>query len=209
MVGANEWSTHHEKGVQRSLLVSEIQHLDRMHEVECGLGYGQSLHRSPENVADLHIPIVFRPAAFLTSTGGSQEGRIPFFQWAVRYSPPRQFASGRYIPFLKFLRTARRTIIRRIDAKSGELLYKHVIVDELDRYANLLPSLADIRNRLGDRPIFSFCGLYSLMKIIHGSGESAQIDLEGNSKRCFRSQSSLMPIIATFAMHALLERLSR
>ena len=64
-----------------------------------------------EHVADVHIPIVFPPAWFLTSICGfiRREG-FRFSTGNCVTSQPRHFACNRRNPYLRFPQTVRRTI---------------------------------------------------------------------------------------------------
>src|SRR5215471_15781582 len=77
-----------------------------------GFGYGPDARTVPDdNVADLHIPILFSPSLVPHVYKWFHEaGRIPFSTGNCVPSVRRQFGCNRSIPFLRFPRTAQRTI---------------------------------------------------------------------------------------------------
>ena len=77
-----------------------------------GFGYGPDARTVPtDDVADLHIPILFPPGLVPhVYKWFHEEGRIPFFNGQYVPSLPRQFGCNWSIRFPRFPRTARRTI---------------------------------------------------------------------------------------------------
>jgi len=186
--------------------------------LSAGLGYGpDACTVPPENVADLHIPIVFPPSRVPhVYRWFHKEGRIPFFNGQLRYLAAETVRQRPVHPVPEIPENGpKNDQFGELMLKSGELLYKkHVIVeDELDRYANLAAEfLPTFEIDSATDPIFSFLRFYiCLMKIIPRiPANLLKFDLEAEFQKVFPFPIfTYAEFIATFAMHALLERLSQ
>jgi len=177
----------------------------------------QMLAPFPRNVADLHIPIVFPPSRVPhVYRWFHKEGRIPFFNGQLRYLAAETVRQRPVHPVPEIPENGpKNDQFGELMLKSGELLYKkHVIVeDELDRYANLAAEfLPTFEIDSATDPIFSFLRFYiCLMKIIPRiPANLLKFDLEAEFQKVFPFPIfTYAEFIATFAMHALLERLSQ
>jgi hypothetical protein len=180
-----------------------------------GFGYGPDACTVPDDhVANLHIPIVF-PAALVPRVNlwVHQKERIPFFNGQLRYlaaetvrlQPPQPVPE---IP----ANGPQNDQYGELMLKSGELLYKkHVILqDELDIYANLAAEFSPTYEITSPTdPMFSFLRFYIwLTKIIPRiSGNLLKFDHEAEFQSLFPFPIiTYAEFIATFAMHAVLER---
>jgi hypothetical protein len=180
-----------------------------------GFGYGPDACSVPEDqIANLHIPIVF-PAALVPRVNlwVHQKDRIPFFNGQLRYLAAEtvRLQSPHPVPEIPE-NGPQNDQYGELMLKSGELLYKkHVILqDELDIYANLAAEFSPTYEiTSATDPMFSFLRFYIwLTKIVPRiSGNLLKFDLEAEFQKLFPFPIiTYAEFIATFAMHAVLER---
>jgi hypothetical protein len=179
------------------------------------LGYGPSACTvPPDDVADLHIPIVFPqhlvPLVYLWF---HRQGRIPFFNGQLRYLAAETIRLQPVNPVPEIPQNGpENDEFGELMLKSGELLYKkHVIVhDELEGYANIAAEfLPTYEIASATEPAFSFLRFYIwLTKIIPRIPASLlKFDIETEFKKVFSFPIvTYAEFISAFAMHALTER---
>lgn len=180
-----------------------------------GFGYGpDACTFPPDNVADIHIPIVF-PSTLVPHVNWwvHHEGRLPFFNGQLRYLAAEtvRLHSQHLIPEIPE-NGPQNNEFGELMLKSGELLYKrHVIVEEeLDGYANIAAEfLPTYEITSPTDPIFSFLRFYIwLTKIIPRiPAKLLKFDVEAEFQRLFPFPIiTYAEFLATFALHALRER---
>lgn len=180
-----------------------------------GFGYGpDACTVPPDPVVDLHIPIVF-PAALVPHVNWwvHQEGRLPFFNGQLRYLAAETVRLQPEHPVSEIPENGPQNHqFGELMLKSGELLYKkHVTVeDELDGYANIAAEfLPSYEITSPTDPILSFLRFYIwLTKIIPRiPTHLLKFDLEAEFQKMFPFPViTYAEFIATFALHAILER---
>ena len=131
-----------------------------------GFGYGPDARTVPtDNVADLHIPILFPPGLVpRVYKWFHEEGRIPFFNGQLRSLAAETVRLQLVDPVPEIPENGpENDQFGELILKSGELLYKkHVIVeDELDGYANIAAEfLPTYEIASATEPLFSFVRFY-------------------------------------------------
>ena len=180
-----------------------------------GFGYGPDARTiPPDNVADLHIPIVFPPALVPhVKRWVHQMGRLPFFNGQLRFLAAATVRLQPEHPVPEIPENGpRNNQYGELMLKSGELLYKkHVVVeDELDGYANIAAEfLPTYEITSPSDPMFSFLRFYIwLTKIIPRIPENLlKFDLETEFQKLFPFPiMTYAEFIAAFAMHAVQTR---
>jgi len=180
-----------------------------------GLGYGpDACTVPPDNVADLHIPIVFPPSLVPhVYKWFHEEGRIPFFNGQLRSLAAETVRLQLVDPVPEIPENGpENDQFGELMLKSGELLYKkHVVVEnELDGYANLAAEfLPTYEIASATDPLFCFLRFYIwLKKIIPRIPTNLlKFDLEAEFQKVFPFPIiTYAEFIATFALHALQER---
>jgi hypothetical protein len=183
-----------------------------------GFGYGPDACTVPsDNVADLHIPIVFPPnLAPQVARWFHQQGRIPFFNGQLRFLAAETVRLQPPHPAPEIPENGpQNDRFGELMLKSGELMYrKHVVVaDELDGYANIAAEFLPAYEIASPTdPIFSFLRFYIwLTKIIPRIPATLlKFDLEAEFQNLFPFPVvTYAEFIAAFAMHAFQERLSQ
>jgi hypothetical protein len=179
-----------------------------------GFKYGPGACTVPtDQVAAIHIPIVFPPNLVPRVVYCVSQGRVPFFNGQLRYlaaemirlkpepSVPEDPSQG-----------PENDQFGELMLKSGELLYKkHIVVDdELDGYANVAAEfLPTYEITSPTDPLLSFLRFYIwLTKIIPRiDSKLLKFDLEVEFQKLFPFPiMTYAEFIAAFAMHALQER---
>jgi len=180
-----------------------------------GLGYGpDACTVPPDNVADLHIPIVFPPSLVpRVNRWFHQEGRVPFFNGQLRYLAAETIRLQPLHPVPEIPENGpENDQFGELLLKSGELLdKKHTFVEGgLDGYANIAAEfLPTYEIASATDPLFGFLRFYIwLMKIIPRIPTNLlKFDLEAEFQKVFPfSVVTYAEFIATFALHALQER---
>ncbi|MGB2623712.1 MAG: hypothetical protein WBL56_02480 [Candidatus Acidiferrum sp.] len=180
-----------------------------------GFGYGPDARTiPPDNVADLHIPIVFPPALVPhVKRWVHQMGRLPFFNGQLRFLAAATVRLQPEHPVPEIPENGpRNDKYGELMLKSGELLYKkHVVVEgELDGYANIAAEfLPTYEITSPTDPMFSFLRFYIwLTKIIPRIPENLlKFDLETEFQKLFPFPiMTYAEFIAAFAMHAVQTR---
>ncbi|MGB7469157.1 MAG: hypothetical protein WBW58_07280 [Candidatus Acidiferrum sp.] len=180
-----------------------------------GFGYGPDARTiPPDNVADLHIPIVFPPALVPhVKRWVHQMGRLPFFNGQLRFLAAANVRLQPEHPVPEIPENGpRNDKYGELMLKSGELLYKkHVVVEgELDGYANIAAEfLPTYEITSPTDPMFSFLRFYIwLTKIIPRIPENLlKFDLETEFQKLFPFPiMTYAEFIAAFAMHAVQTR---
>jgi hypothetical protein len=180
-----------------------------------GLGYGpDACTVPPDNVADLHIPIVFPPSLVpRVNRWFHQEGRVPFFNGQLRYLAAETIRLQPLHPVPEIPENGpENDQFGELLLKSGELLdKKHTVVEGgLDGYANIAAEfLPTYEIASATDPLFGFLRFYIwLMKIIPRIPTNLlKFDLEAEFQKVFPfSVVTYAEFIATFALHALQER---
>ena len=180
-----------------------------------GFGYGpDACTVPPDNVADLHIPIVFPPGLVPhVNAWFHQEGRIPFFNGQLRYLAAETVRMQTEHPVPETPENGpENDQFGELMLKAGELLYKKrvVVLDELDGYANMAAEfLPTYEIASATDPLFSFLRFYIwLTKIIPRIPTNLlKFDLEAEFQKVFPFPIiTYAEFIATFALHALQER---
>ena len=180
-----------------------------------GFSYGPDACTVPaDDVADLHIPILFPPSLVPhVKWQFHQDGRIPFFNGQLRYLAAETIRLQPVHPVPEIPENGpENEQFGELLLKSGELLYKkHIVVDdELDGYANIAAEfLPTYEIASATDPLFSFLRFYIwLTKIIPRIPTNLlKFDLETEFQKVFPfPMVTYAEFIATFAMHALQER---
>ena len=180
-----------------------------------GFGYGPDARTVPtDNVADLHIPILFPPSLVPHVCKWFHEGgRIPFFNGQLRSLSAEAVRLQPVDPVPEIPENGpENEQLGELILKSGELLYKkHVIVkDELDGYANIAAEfLPTYEIASATEPLFSFVRFYIwLTKIIPRIPTNLlKFDLEAEFQKVFPFPIiTYAEFIVAFALHALQER---
>jgi hypothetical protein len=177
-------------------------------------GYGPDACTVPsDHLVDLHIPIVFPSALVPHVHRWFHKGRIPFFNGQLRYLAADTIRLQPLHPVPEIPENGpTNDQYGELMLKSAELLYKkHVTVeDKLDGYANIAAEfLPPYEIASPTDPIFSFLRFYIwITKIIPRIPENLRkFDLEAEFQKVFPFPIvTYAEFIATFAMHALLER---
>jgi hypothetical protein len=180
-----------------------------------GFGYGPNACTVPsDDLVDLLVPVVFPPALVPRVNRWVQHGgRILFFNGQLRYLAAETVRLRPPHPVPEIPDNGpQNDQCGELMLKSGELLYKkHVTVqDQLDSYANLAADFAptyEITSQVD--PIFSFLRFYIwLTKIIPRIRVNLlKFDLEAEFQKLFPFPIiTYAEFIASFAMHAVLER---
>lgn len=180
-----------------------------------GFGYGpDACTVPPDQVVDLHIPIVFPPVLVPhVNWWVHQEGRLPFFNGQLRYLAAETVRLQPEHPVPEIPEKGPQNYrFGELMLQSGELLYKkHVIVEnELDGYANIAAEfLPSYEITSPTDPIFSFLRFYIwLTKILPRlPAHLLKFDLEAEFQKLFPFPIiTYAEFIATFALHAVRER---
>jgi hypothetical protein len=180
-----------------------------------GFGYGPDARTVPsDNVAGLHIPILFPPGLVpQVNTWFHKEGRIPFFNGQLRSLAAETVRLQPVDPVPEIPANGpENDQFGELMLKAGELLYKkHVIVEnELDGYANIAAEfLPTYEIASATDPLFSFVRFYLwLTKIIPRIPTNLlRFDLEVEFQKVFPFPIiTYAEFIAAFALHALQER---
>jgi hypothetical protein len=180
-----------------------------------GFGYGPDARAVPtDEVADLHIPILFSPSlAPHVYKWFHEQGRIPFFNGQLRSLAAEAVRLQPVDPVPEIPENGpENEQFGELILKSGELLYKkHVIVeDELDGYANIAAEfLPTYEIASATEALFSFVRFYIwLTKIIPRIPTNLlKFDLEAQFQKVFPFPIiTYAEFIAAFALHALQER---
>jgi len=180
-----------------------------------GFNYGPDARTVPsDEVADLHIPIVFRwPLVPPVRYWFHIEGRLPFFNGQLRYLAAETVRLQPDHPMPEDPANGpENNQFGELMLKSGELLYKkHVVVkDQLDGYANIAAEfLPTYEITSPTDPLFSFLRFYIwLTKIIPRIPQNLlKFEPEAEFRKLFPfSIITYAEFIATFALHALRER---
>lgn len=180
-----------------------------------GFGYGPDARTVPaDHVADVHISILFPPSlAHHVDLCFHLKGRIPFFNAQLRYLAAETVRLQPVHPVPENPENGPQNHqFGELLLKSGELLYKkHVIVeDEVDGFANIAAEfLPTYEMASATEPMFNFLRFYIwLTQIIPRIPSNLlKFDLEEEFQKVFPFQIvTYAEFIATFAMHALLER---
>jgi hypothetical protein len=180
-----------------------------------GFGYGpEACTVPPDHLVDLHVPIVF-PSGLVPRVNWwvHQKGRLPFFNGQLRYLAAETVRLRPQHPLPEIPdKGPQNDQYGELMLKSGELLYKkHVIVQgEPDGYANIAAEfLPSYEITSPTDPIFSFLRFYIwLTKIIPRIPVNLlKFDLETEFQKLFPFPIiTYAEFIASFAMHAVLER---
>ena len=180
-----------------------------------GFGYGPDACTVPsDDVADLHIPILFAPGLVPhVYKWFHEEGRIPFFNGQLRSLAAETVRLQLVDPVPEIPENGpENDQFGELILKSGELLYKkHVIIeDELDGYANIAAEfLPNYEIASATEPLFSFVRFYIwLTKIIPRIPTNLlKFNLEAEFQKVFPFPIiTYAEFIAAFALHALQER---
>lgn len=180
-----------------------------------GFGYGpDACTVPPDNVADVHIPIVFPPSLVPDVYRWFHAlDRIPFFSGQLRFLAAETIRLQPADPVPEIPENGpENDEFGELVLKSGELLYKkHIAVEnELDRYANIAAEfLPSYEMGSPTDAIFSFLRFYIwLTKIIPRIPTNLlKFDLEGEFQKLFPFPIiTYAEFIAAFALHALQER---
>ena len=180
-----------------------------------GFGYGPDACTVPsDDIADLHIPIVFPPVLVPHVTRWvHDQGRLPFSNGQLRYLAAEAVRLLPQHPAHEIPENGpQNNQFGELMLKSGELLYKkHVVVEGvLDGYANIAAEFLPLYEITSPTdPIFSFLRFYIwLTKIIPRiPAHLLKFDLEAEFQKLFPFPIiTYAEFVATFAMHAVRER---
>jgi hypothetical protein len=180
-----------------------------------GFGYGPDALTIPkDDAAKRLIPIVFPPTLVpQVNRWFHQLKRIPFFNGQLRYLAAETVRLNPKQPVPEIPQNGpQNNQFGELMLNSGELLYKKYVAveDELDSYANLAAVFAPSYEFTSPTdPMFSFLRFYIwLTKIIPRIPmRLLKFDHEAEFQKLFRFPIiTYAEFIATFAMHAVLER---